>query len=163
MIALVRIDDRLVHGQVVEGWLPFLGAARILVISDRAAVDSTQFALMRLALPEEVRLDISTMSESVKAFRAARDSDESVLVLAPGPGEILALVEGGVELGEVNVGGLHFAAGRVQLGRAIYLSPSDVRSMKTLSSKGVRLVGKAVPTDKPLDVAALLEESGSSS
>ncbi len=162
MIALVRIDDRLVHGQVVEGWLPALKAVQILVISDLAAGDSTQFALMRLALPEEVSLSIVGVRESVEAFRAARDSEESVLVLAPGPGEILALVEGGVELEEVNVGGLHYAAGRVQLGRAIYLSSADVKSMKALAAKGVRLAGRAVPTDKPLDVAALIEESASS-
>ena len=54
MLSLVRIDDRLVHGQVVEGWIPFLRADVVVVASDSAAADETQVALMRLALPDEV-------------------------------------------------------------------------------------------------------------
>ncbi len=64
MIVLVRIDDRLVHGQVIEGWMPALDAAGLLVVSDQAAADPTQKALMELALPEGVKLVLTTIAVS---------------------------------------------------------------------------------------------------
>ena len=103
-LALIRIDDRLIHGQVVEGWLPVLGASRIIVVSDAAAADAMQRQLMRLALPEAVALDVLPVSAAVAAVRAAAAAPEKALVLAPGPAEILALLEGGLELESVNVG-----------------------------------------------------------
>lgn len=158
MIALTRIDDRLVHGQVVEGWLPVLRAKRILVLSDAAAGDPTQAALMRIALPEGVSLDISPVKDGAHAFRAAAAAPERVLVLASNPADVLSLVRSGIELLSVNVGGLHYAAGHVQLGKAIYLSREDIDALAALSELGVRLEGRAVPTDKTEDILALMEE-----
>ena len=70
-ITLVRIDDRLVHGQVVEGWLPFLRAQRVLVVSDAAASDETQVMLMQLALPDEVELTVLPVAEAASDNAAA--------------------------------------------------------------------------------------------
>jgi mannose/fructose/N-acetylgalactosamine-specific phosphotransferase system component IIB len=158
MISLVRVDDRLVHGQVVEGWMPVLRAEAILVISDQAAEDSTQEALMRLALPESVRLSVRSVAQGVAAYREASEEKASVLVLTPSPAEVLALVTGGADIETVNIGGLHFAAGRVQLGKAIFLNHDDRRALQALAERGVRLEGRAVPNDRKMDVAAMIEE-----
>lgn len=159
-LSLVRIDDRLVHGQVVEGWLPWLKATRVMVVSDAAAGDPTQCALMRLALPEGVALEILPVREAATAVRRAAAGRESVLVLAPGPAEVLALMEDGLRLEAVNVGGLHYAAGRVQLGKAIFLSAEDVAALEAISRRGVRLEGRAVPAEPPADVIGLLKARG---
>lgn len=159
-LSLVRIDDRLVHGQVVEGWLPWLKATRVLVVSDASAEDPVQCALMRLALPDGVELEILPVRAAAEAVQRAAAGRESVLVLAPGPREVLALVEGGVRLEAVNVGGLHYAAGRVQLGKAIFLSAEDVAALEALSRSGVRLEGRAVPAEPPSDVVGLLKTRG---
>ncbi|MFH2201957.1 MAG: PTS sugar transporter subunit IIB [Elusimicrobiota bacterium] len=158
MIVLVRIDDRLVHGQVVEGWLPALGADAILVVSDQAASDPLQTSLMRLALPEGVALEICSVPAATEAYAAAMRGGGNTVVLVPGPAEALAMVEAGAEIREINVGGLHFAAGRVQLGKAIFLSEEDARSLRSLVERGVRLEGRAVPTDRAADVAEMIEE-----
>lgn len=158
MIALTRIDDRLVHGQVVEGWLPSLRVRRILVVSDEAAEDPAQAALMRLALPEAVTLEAVAVRGAAAAFASASASAEKVLVLAPGPAEVLAMLEAGADISEVNVGGLHYEAGHVQLGKAIFLSLEDIAALKALSARGVRLEGRAVPTDRAENVMALIEE-----
>ena len=155
-LALIRIDDRLIHGQVVEGWLPVLGASRIIVVSDAAAADAMQRQLMRLALPEAVALDVLPVSAAVAAVRAAAAAPEKALVLAPGPAEILALLEGGLELESVNVGGLHHQAGHLRIGRAIFLSEADHKALTAIARRGVRLEGRAVPSEQGEDVAALL-------
>ncbi len=160
-IVLVRIDDRLVHGQVVEGWLPSLKADRLLVVSDAAADDPMQRSLMGLALPEFASLEIVRTKEAVAAVRRAAAGSDRVLVLAPGPAEVLALIEGGAGFESVNVGGMHYEAGRVQLGKAIFLGRSDLEALAAIAAKGVRLEGRAVPSDESTDVLDLIRSRSS--
>lgn len=157
-LSLVRIDDRLIHGQVVEGWMPALSIRRVLVVSDQAAEDPTQAALMQMALPESVGLEICPVRTAHEAVRRAAEGTEATLVLAPGPTEVLALLRAGISLKMVNVGGLHYAAGRVQLGKAIFLGEEDLRSLKDIARLGVRLDGRAVPSDTSEDILALIQE-----
>lgn len=158
-LSLLRIDDRLIHGQVVEGWLPVLKPGRVLIVSDEAAKDETQIALMEMAMPEEVGLEVLPVEASVSRIREAQEGVESLFVLAPGPAEVLALLESGLELDSVNVGGMHYAAGRYQLGKAIFLDEKDVRDMRSIAGHGVRLEGRAVPSDAPEDLCVLIEEA----
>lgn len=157
MLTLVRIDDRLIHGQVVEGWLPVLKAQRVVVVCDQAAADPTTRALMELSVPPSVALDVLTVASAPSTLKNAAASPERVLTLVPGPQEALALHEAGVPFSSVNVGGLHYAAGTVQLGRAIYLDAADIDCLEALASRGVRVEGRAVPSEAPLDVMAALK------
>ena len=154
-VTLLRVDDRLVHGQVVEGWLPHLKCDLVVVASDAAAADSIQATLMRLALPPAVELKVVPVSGVKAALESA--SGKSALVLAPGPAEALALVEGGLPVGRVNLGGLHYAVGKVQLGRALFLDEKDKKALRALAARGVVLEGRPLPGDPEEDLAAALE------
>lgn len=154
-IALVRIDDRLIHGQVVESWIPLVKADAVCVVSNVAAADETEKALMALAIPEGVRLEILSVSDAVRLL-CTETSSRRILVLAPSPKEVLALLEGGVQFTQVNVGGLHYSVGRVQLGKVIYLSDEDRNALRKISIRGVTLEGRGVPSDEPMDMAPLL-------
>lgn len=156
-LSLVRIDDRLVHGQVVEGWIPFLKADVVVVASDAAAADDTQVALMRMALPDHVALDVLPVAQAARHADLADASKRRVLVLAPGPSEVLSLHEHGAKFNLVNVGGLHYTAGKVQLGKAIYLSEDDLSAMRALIARGVELEGRALPGEKATDLDDLIE------
>ncbi|MFC1678843.1 PTS system mannose/fructose/N-acetylgalactosamine-transporter subunit IIB [Elusimicrobiota bacterium] len=155
-MTLVRIDDRLIHGQVVEGWVPSLDIRRIIVISDEAAGDKTQVDLMELAVPDAVALDICTVSAGVEALERAARSAERTMILLPGPREALALLEGGAAFESVNVGGLHYAAGTLQLGKAIFLNKGDIEALEAIAKRGVEVEGRGVPTDSPMDIIALI-------
>ena len=91
-------------------------------------------------------------------MRAAASSPEAALVLAPGPAEVLALLEGGAEFRSVNVGGMHHEAGRMRIGRAIFLSEDDKQALRAIAARGVKLEGRAVPSERSEDVTPLLEE-----
>lgn len=158
MVVLVRIDDRLIHGQVVEGWLPALNVDTVVVVSREAANDETQRSLMRLALPEEVDLKVLAPEEAA-AYVRGDGAERRLLVLAPGPREVLELARKGMALAKVNVGGLHYSAGRVQLGRVIYLGEEDRGAMLALLERGVALEGQAVPSDATMDLGELLRPS----
>lgn len=159
-LSLVRIDDRLVHGQVVEGWIPHLRADLILVVSDAAAADELQVSLMRLALPDEVGLEALSVADAVKHPGLGSAFGKKVLVLAPGPLEVLRLLDQGARFASVNVGGLHYTAGKVQLGKAIFLSEEDRKALLDIHLRGVRLEGRALPGDKETDLMEMLEPHG---
>lgn len=162
-LVLVRIDDRLVHGQVVEGWIPHLRAESVLVASDAAAVDETQVMLMRLALPGAVELAALPVREAARHPSLSGSCPRRVLVLAPGPREVLGLLEDGASFTKVNVGGLHYTAGRVQLGKAIFLSEEDKEALREISRRGVRIEGRALPQDPEIDLLEMIGHSGEAS
>ena len=155
-IALLRVDDRLVHGQVVEGWLPSLKADLVVVVSDAAAGDPVQSALMKMALPPSVGLLVLAVADAPGALASPRAAARRALVLVPGPREALALIEGGVAVDRVNVGGLHFTIGKVQLGRALFLDEKDKAALRAIAARGVRLEGRPLPSDPEEDLAPML-------
>lgn len=159
-LSLVRIDDRLVHGQVVEGWLPFLHAQLVVVVSDAAAADELQASLMRLALPENVQLEVLPVSQAAAHPVFRPEFSQRALVLAPGPQEVLALLQQGASFSTVNVGGLHYSAGKVQLGKAIYLSEQDRQALIEISRRGVHLEGRALPSESETDLIEMLDAHG---
>lgn len=155
-VTFIRIDDRLVHGQVVEGWIPFLGIDDVLVVSDAAAQDDMRKTLMRLSLPEEISLSVLSVDAAAPVMAAAAAARTKTLVLAASPLEVEQLLEKGVKMESVNVGGMHYSVGKMQIGRAVFLSETDIASLKKISAAGVKLEGRGVPTDKASDVIAMM-------
>lgn len=153
MIILYRVDDRLVHGQVVEGWVPHLQAEELAVVSDEIAGDEMRRTIMRFATPEEVDLKILTLDESFPYLQDAEKTDRKVLLLLPGLAEALALVRKGFRIPSLNIGGMHYSAGKnLSIGKAIFLNDEDCAALKSLSSEGVVIEGRGVPSDKPLNL-----------
>ena len=158
-IALLRVDDRLVHGQVVEGWLPSLKADLVVVASDAAAADEVQAALMKMAMPPAVGLLVLGVAAAAEALASPKMAARRALVLVPGPKEALALLEKGVVVDRVNVGGLHFTIGKVQLGRALFLDEKDKDALREIAARGVRLEGRPLPSDPEEDLAPMLRSA----
>lgn len=156
-VSLLRVDDRLVHGQVVEGWVPHLKADLVVVVSDAAAADSVQAALMKMALPPSVGLLVLKLSDAIAALAAPAAAARKILVLVPGPAEALALLQKGLAVDRVNVGGLHFTVGKVQLGRALFLDEKDKAALRAIAARGVRLEGRPLPSDPEEDLRSALE------
>jgi PTS system mannose-specific IIB component len=158
-IALMRVDDRLVHGQVVEGWLPSLKADLIVVVSDAAASDPIQSALMKMAMPPTVGLLVLGIADAADALASPQMAARRALVLVPGPAEALALLKKGVAVDRINVGGLHFTIGKVQLGRALFLDEKDKDALRAIAARGVRLEGRPLPSDPEEDLAPMLRSA----
>lgn len=155
-IVLLRVDDRLVHGQVVEGWIPYLKVDLIVVVSDVAAADPIQAALMKMALPTAIGLLVLKVAEAPAALASPQAVSRRILVLVPGPEEALGLLEKGVVVDRINVGGLHFTVGKVQLGRALFLGEKDRKALRDIAARGVRLEGRPLPSDPEEDLLPAL-------
>jgi mannose/fructose/N-acetylgalactosamine-specific phosphotransferase system component IIB len=153
MIILYRVDDRLVHGQVVEGWVPHLHAEELAVVSDELAGDEMRRAIMRFATPEGVDLKIMTVDEAAAYLPEAQASRRRVLLLLLGLDEALALSAKGIKIPSLNIGGMHYSAGKnLSIGKAIFLSEADCSALRELSSSGIAIEGRGVPSDKPLNL-----------
>jgi mannose/fructose/N-acetylgalactosamine-specific phosphotransferase system component IIB len=153
MIILYRVDDRLVHGQVVEGWVPHLRAEELAVVSDEIAGDEMRRTIMRFATPEDVDLKIMTVGEAAVYLPQAAESARKVLLLLPGLAEAVALTQKGVKIATLNIGGMHYSAGKnLSIGKAIFLNDQDCAALKTLSAAGIAIEGRGVPSDSPLDL-----------
>jgi len=156
-VELLRIDDRLVHGQVVEGWVKALRINRIVVASDTVEADDTQKALYHLAVPHGVELACLSVAETAKEWKANRWKNERTMVLVSTPAEALALFDAGSPVKSVNLGGLHFRAGRVQVLKGVSLDDLDVKALQKLAAKGVLLEARPLPLDQPVDMAQYLD------
>jgi len=153
-ICLVRIDDRLIHGQVVAGWLGVIGADTILVVSDELAANETEKILFSLAVPAGVRVDCLSIHEAAARLMADAYARALLLILVEGPGEIVSLLDKGVQLSSINVGGLHYAPGKISIHDVLYLSIEECAMLEAIAARGVVVEGRILPNDTRMNVVA---------
>lgn len=156
-----RIDDRLIHGQIVTQWIADSNARRILVADDRAAADPTQQMLLKLTVPGGVSLDILSLDAAAELL-ANDASDQNVLLIVRNPKAAFELVERGFSPASINVGNISNSrseVGRKRLLPFIYVEPDDITYLRGLGERGIALEIRAVPADKPVDVEDLLQKN----
>jgi mannose/fructose/N-acetylgalactosamine-specific phosphotransferase system component IIB len=156
-VDLLRIDDRLVHGQVVEGWLRSLSVTHVVVASDGVVADETQKALYSLAVPYGVELNCLSVSDAAHAWSKGLWDGDHVLVLVSSPDDAYRLLSAGAPVKSVNVGGLHFREGRVQVLKAVSLNLTDIEALRKLKANGVILEARPLPLDEPIELTAHLD------
>jgi len=144
-IVLVRVDDRLIHGQVVLGWVRMVGATRIVVADDAVAKDEMQKTLMRFAAPPGVETTIIPVDEAGAALAHDGFPGDTVMLLVRGPQELVRLMAAGVPLTEVNVGNVRAAAGRERLTKEVAADRDDLSAWQALDAAGVALEAVWIP------------------
>lgn len=154
-LRLVRIDDRLIHGQVVAVWLRALGAGRIVVVDDATAADEFLRDVLVLAAPPRVPVEVLTVADGIPRCLELAAAPDPAFVLARTPGTVLALHRGGVPIEVVNLGGMGAGPGRQRLYRTISASPAELADLQELERLGVRVRIQIVADDRPVDLASL--------
>jgi len=142
-IQLIRIDDRLIHGQVVVGWVKALSIQRLVVVSDAVAENAMQKTLMEIAVP--AGLGVSFYHVKAAAEACAEKGGEKALLLFSNPSDVLAYLEGGGPAEAVNLGGMHFSEGRRQVHRIVCVTPEDVKAFRAIRARGIPVEIRAVP------------------
>jgi mannose/fructose/N-acetylgalactosamine-specific phosphotransferase system component IIB len=154
-VVMARIDNRLLHGIIVTQWAPVSGATRVMVIDDKVAGDEVLKSTMRMARPAGMAVSIISEQTALKNFAAGKYDREKVFVIAKEPETMLRLVESGVELPSLVVGG-SLVKEDIQLTQRAYASAENVQSYKALIARGVKVTAQFVPADKPVSVADLI-------
>lgn len=151
-IALVRVDNRLVHGQVLEAWLPALDAHGILVADDEAAGNVLARSAMALAIPPRVGFQVLTLDAAANALRPGGKGPQSprTLLLLRDVRDAITLRELGVPLPRLNLGNVHFGAGRRPVSPSVFLSANEVTALEALAADGTLVELRAVPSEPAL-------------
>jgi mannose/fructose/N-acetylgalactosamine-specific phosphotransferase system component IIB len=154
-IVLVRVDDRLVHGQVVVGWVQALGATRIALVDDDVRANSWEQELYELGMPPGLALEFASVPEAAERVPEWRAAREKVIVLVGSVDAVVRLCHAAGGIDRVNVGGLHDATGRRQRLPYVYLSNEEAARLTGLAGNGVRVTVQDVPTVKPVPIEGL--------
>ena len=148
MLKLIRIDDRLVHGQVAFTWTPALGIDCIVVANDRAAGDEFLKMTMGLAKPAGVRMLIKTLKDIPACLNDPKNKTAKILLLIDSVKDAAALCGEFPEIRSLNFGGLRAKAGSKPISKAIALTETDIALVRELLQQGIELEVRQVPTDK---------------
>jgi mannose/fructose/N-acetylgalactosamine-specific phosphotransferase system component IIB len=151
---LHRVDDRLIHGQVVVAWGRRLRPARIWVADDASAADAWERDLLATVAPG-IDVRVVSVAEAAAAYAAEAAAPGGAFLLVRDLGTALALVEAGAAIPWFTLGGLHYAPGRDKINEYIYLGTEDRRAARALIARGVRLEVQDVPATRPQALPAL--------
>jgi PTS system mannose-specific IIB component len=154
-LKLVRVDDRLIHGQVVAIWLKALGAKRIVIVDDKTARDEFLREILELASPPGVPVEVHDLAAGTERVRQLASDPEPVFVIMRSPVTALHMREAGVDFPLLNVGGIGAGPGRKPLYRNISASPEELDAMRQLEAMGTRVELRIVENDRPVMFASV--------
>ncbi|MED4852617.1 PTS sugar transporter subunit IIB [Caldifermentibacillus hisashii] len=153
MIKLVRIDYRLLHGQVVFAWINRLGIDRIVIIDDEASKDEMKKTSLKLTKPQNVKLNIFSVQDALdrkNKIKALRENTMIIFSNTRNCYEFLSNFAGVVK--EVNYGGIPNKEGAKQFDKAIFLNEEEIEESKKLRDLGLRLYSQQTPTTKVVEL-----------
>lgn len=145
-----RVDNRLVHGQVIEAWLPYTGAKHLVVANDELAADALRQQIVSLAVPQRIAVHFVPITE-LAATLSQCPPDTAFVLLANCQDAARAFSEGNA-IALLNIGNLHYAPGKRQLLPHVAVSEEDVAQLKYLSGQQVELDFRSVPTESVRDI-----------
>ena len=157
MIKLVRIDDRLIHGQVAFTWVPALGVNYIIVANDKVAKDEFQKMTLGLAKPANTKLLIVSINEAAIFLNEVKNQPLKILVLINCIKDAASLTENVAEIKSVNFGGIRSKEGSTLISKAVAITNDDLPVLDEMIEKLIELEIRQVPTDSKLLVADLIE------
>jgi PTS system mannose-specific IIB component len=155
-LGLVRIDDRLIHGQVATRWTKETNVTRIIVVSDEVAADTVRKTLLTQVAPPGVTAHVVDVDKMIRVYNNPKYAGERVMLLFTNPTDVERLVEAGVKITSVNIGGMAFRQGKTQVNNAISIDAKDIEAFNKLNARGIELEARKVSSDQKLKMMDLI-------
>jgi mannose/fructose/N-acetylgalactosamine-specific phosphotransferase system component IIB len=156
VIALYRIDDRLIHGQVVVGWAQRLGIGFIVLVDDEVRASDWEQELYRMGVPPSIELIFASVAEAAARLPEWVRDGRGGIVLTGDVDTMVSLARAMPGRRSVNVGGIHAREGRTERLRYVFLAPEEAAKLKALAAEGVEISAQDVPTAKPVPILELV-------
>lgn len=158
-VVLYRVDERLIHGQVVVGWGGRLDPQRIVVADDMLADSPWEQELYAVGVPVDVKTEFVSLETAASRLPEWQSGEERVILLTRDVTSMLRLAEAGVlEGAEVNIGGIHHAPGRTRVLRYVFLGDPERRALEALVEHGATVVARDVPGARGVGVEDLVRQ-----
>ncbi|MDZ7330570.1 MAG: PTS sugar transporter subunit IIB [candidate division KSB1 bacterium] len=154
-LVLVRIDDRLIHGQVVVGWGLQLKPDRIVLCNDAIAESPWEREIYmgtEASAPYPLKVSVLSIQETVQLIQDDEIQRERIILLVETPQDVLELAKAGLEIKKINVGGMHYRPGKRRIAPYIFVDDEDIACFKAISAMKIELEGKEVPGSKSINI-----------
>jgi PTS system mannose-specific IIB component len=146
-LVLVRVDCRLIHGQVIEAWVPFTKANCLIVANDDVADDVLQRSIMAMAVPPTVEVVIKKVEDAAQALAGGRWSDKRVILLFANCRDAVTCLRAGLRYDRLNLGNLDCSPGRARINYSVCLDRNDLAYLKEIWGYGIQIEARPVPLD----------------
>ena len=156
MIKFIRIDHRLLHGQVVFSWSKSLQINRILVVNDEAANDEFKKLSLELSKPQGIKLNIFTVENTLTKISKIEALSENIMMIFGNTKDVRQFCESYSNVKEINYGGIIKKEGSKQFSNAIFLTENEIEDAKVLKSMGIKQFMQQVPTSKKEDLNTMI-------
>lgn len=155
---LVRIDNRLVHGQILEAWVPFINASHIVVVNDEVADDLFRESVIRMAVPREIEMRVYSVEEFSRDLIYENYTEKRSIVLFSSIDDLLRAYRLGFRFDILNIGNVCDDGRVCQLTTSISLSEKNLKDLTLLADSGVKIEIRCVPRDRPVDFMEMVNK-----
>ena len=150
-IVNVRMDERLIHGQVAGIWAPSLHTQRIIVINDEAAADTLQTSYLRMAAPTSMRLSVLPVESAAKNIRSGKYGKQRLFLVFKNPTDVLRYLKAGGKLTHVNVGNMSYKEGSKDITKSIKVLDEEIDVFESIAAMDINVTAQLVPNDPVID------------
>ncbi|EME3558476.1 PTS sugar transporter subunit IIB [Enterococcus lactis] len=150
-IVNVRMDERLIHGQVAGIWAPSLHTQRIIVINDEAAADTLQKSSLRIAAPTSMRLSVLPVESAAKNIRSGKYGKQRLFLVFKNPTDVLRYLKAGGKLTHVNVGNMSYKEGSKDITKSIKVLDEEIDVFESIAAMDINVTAQLVPNDPVID------------
>ncbi|WP_353242655.1 PTS sugar transporter subunit IIB [Providencia sp.] len=154
-INVARIDDRLIHGQVITTWVKNFDIEQVIIVNDKVANDSVQQSVLTMAAPPDLKVVVFGVDKFINVLKKAEIKRRTMLLFTNSV-DVNKLVENGLKLEKLNVGGMRMQEGRRNLSRAVAVTPEEEQAFKSLINNNVAVEIQMVPKDPIVELKTLL-------
>ena len=158
-LGLVRVDSRLLHGQVATAWTKSVLPNRIIIVSDAVAKDDLRKRLIEQAAPPGVKANVVPIDKMIEITKDPRFSGTKALLLFENPQDVIRVMDGGVEIKEVNVGSMAHSVGKVVVSKVLSMGPEDVKAFEEMKQRGVKFDVRKVPNDSGANMNEIIKKA----
>lgn len=159
-IELYRIDDRLIHGQVIVGWGQPMGLGFLVLVDDEVARSEWEQELYRMGVPPELDVFFASVADATTRLDEWNRDRRPAILLTSDIDTMTRLIDANSFIRAVNLGGIHHRAGRVERLRYLYLTAEEVRALLALERRGVVVTARDVPASRPVSLSTLMDGNG---
>jgi mannose/fructose/N-acetylgalactosamine-specific phosphotransferase system component IIB len=156
-VALVRVDDRFIHGQILESWIPHLKAQGVIVANDGLAGDQIQKTIMSMAIPDRIRLKIVSLQDAVSLKDDHDLSEKRCLVIVSNIKDAYRLHSEGFLFTKLNIGNNKATGPSKQLSYSVWVDREDIDLVKALMNDGVEVTLQSVPRERLIDMKSIID------
>ncbi|MDH2395967.1 PTS sugar transporter subunit IIB [Providencia rettgeri] len=154
-INVARIDDRLIHGQVITTWVKNFDIEQVIIVNDKVANDTVQQSVLTMAAPPDLKVVVFGVDKFIEVLKKAEIKRRTMLLFTNSI-DVNRLVESGLKLEKLNVGGMRMQEGRRNLSRAVAVTPDEEQAFRSLINNNITVEIQMVPKDPIVELKTLL-------